>query len=339
MRVARTSVAHGCAVAGIVALCACTSTISVPQSAPARPTLWAFAIDRDARVDSILRTRASQLDAVVDIVLQLDSLTGQPAQLHSKLELDAPRHVARIALITTRIDDRFHPATIRTLAASMSARNLAASRAAALVADNGAHAVIIDFETQGKADLPALLTVLRTMSDTLHAHGDSVGIQIPGADTAAYPTAPLLRLADFLVLRLDTEHWSTSAPGAVASTLWARHALATRVAEVGADRLVALLPVYSYLWRNNQPGEMLSFSAARAMATESSVDIVRDQASQSLHAVLPASWELWLTDASLLNGLEIEVRMLGVQHVALRQLGLEDPDIWSGPFQTISRSR
>jgi spore germination protein YaaH len=298
-----------------------------------------FALERNARIDSSLRANAAQLDGVVISEFQLDSVTGQPSELHSRDDVSLPTNVTPIALITTLDGERYHPETIRRLAISASARNLAASRAAALVARRGARIAILDFESQAKEDLPALLTVLRTMGDTLRAHGDSVGIQLSGVDTAAYPTAPLLALADVLVIRLDNEHWSTSAPGVIASPLWVRRALANRVADVGPDRLVALLPVFSYVWHNSQPGELIGFTSGRRLASEGSVDVVRDPASQSLHAVQPGNWELWLTDTSLLNALEAEVRALGVQRLALRQLGLEDPDVWSPASQTISRSR
>jgi spore germination protein YaaH len=325
---------------GVLALTglACTSTIAVPEMAPTRQTTWAIATTRDPRIDSTLRANATQLDGVVSSEWQLDSLTGQPVQLHST-STELPNGVQQIANVTTRVDGRYHPETIRALAANSSAINLAASRLAALTSRAHEQTVILDFEEQSRSDLPALLTVLRTMRDTLRAHGATVGVQLPGADTAAYPTAALLNVADFLVVTLDNEHSVMSAAGVVASPAWVRRTLAKRVADVGPNKLVALLPTFSYVWRNNQPGEQVSFRTARRLASEASVDIVRDPTSQSLHAVQPGGWELWLTDASLLIALEAEVRSLGVERVALRQVGLEDPEIWNQQTQTISKSR
>jgi spore germination protein YaaH len=325
---------------GVLALtaAACTSTIAVPERSPTRPTIWAIATTRDARIDSILRANGAQLDGVVSNECQLDSLTGQPVQLHST-STELPTGVRQIANVTTRIDGRYHPGVIRTLAGNSSAINLAASRLAALTSRAQQQTVILDFEEQSRNDLPALLEVLRTMRDTLRAHGATVGVQIPGADTAAYPTAALLGVADFLVVTLDNEHSAMSGAGVVASPAWVRRTLAKRVADVGPNKLVALLPTFSYLWRNNQVGEQISFRTARRLASEASVDIVRDPTSQSLHAVQPGNWELWLTDASLLFALEAEVRSLGVERIALRQVGLEDPEIWNQQTQTISKSR
>jgi spore germination protein YaaH len=100
------------------------------------------------------------------------------------------------------------------------------------------------------------------------------------------------------------------------------------VAAVGASRIVAALPVYGYLWRPNQPGQPISFDDARHAAAQANVELRRDPASESLHAVQPNAWELWFSDAVLLRALEDEVTTLGVTRVALWRLGLEDPGIW-----------
>jgi spore germination protein YaaH len=52
-----------------------------------------------------------------------------------------------------------------------------------------------------------------------------------------------------------------------------------------------------------------------------------------LHASRSGSdgWELWVSDATLLQSLEQEVAQLGVRHVAYWRLGLEDPAMWGPP--------
>jgi hypothetical protein len=92
-----------------------------------------------------------------------------------------------------------------------------------------------------------------------------------------------------------------------------------------------VLPVFSYLWRGNQPAELLSFDDARHAAAEANVELARDPTSHALHAVKPGSWELWMTDRDLLRALESEVRSLGVDRIALWRLGLEDSAIWASP--------
>jgi spore germination protein YaaH len=323
----------------LAGLCACTSTTISPSPAPTRGTIWGFTAPWDPRSDSSVRLSESHLAALIGGSLQLDSLTDQPTRLYPDERAVASGTVERIALVTTFSGDRFHPDVIRRLAANNGALNLAAARLATLVARSGYRTALLDFEDQSKADLPSLLRVVRTISDTLRAHGSHVGVELPGADTSAYPSSNFLPFADFIAVTLYDEHWSRSAPGPVASPAWVRRVLARRVADVGSAHLIAVLPVYSYVWRNGQPAEMLSFADARHLASEANVELLRDPTSQSLHAIQPASWELWMSDATLLNALEAEVRSLGVERIALRRLGLEDPAIWSNFNQTIIKSR
>ena len=151
---------------------------------------------------------------------------------------------------------------------------------------------------------------------------------IPAADTAAYPTRTFMSAVDLLIVMLYDEHWSTSAPGPIATPSWVRRTLGLRVAEVGASRIVAALPVYGYQWRTARPATPLSFDDARRAAAQASVGLVRDPSSQSLHASQPGDWELWQSDAELLRALRDEVTSLGVTKIALWRLGLEDPGVW-----------
>ena len=109
----------------------------------------------------------------------------------------------------------------------------------------------------------------------------------------------------------------------------------------GPSKIVAAFPVYTYQWRGGEPGRVLSFDEARRAAAEAGVDLVRDPASASLHAVKPGSWELWSADALLLRTLRADAASLGVRTFALWWLGMEDPGVWDviARRQTMLKSR
>ena len=73
---------------------------------------------------------------------------------------------------------------------------------------------------------------------------------------------------------------------------------------------------------------LTSFELALRDAGIAAQNLVRDPASQSLHAIQPGDWELWQSDAELLRALRAEVTSLGVTKIALWRLGLEDPGVW-----------
>jgi spore germination protein YaaH len=220
---------------------------------------------------------------------------------------------------------------VRRLAGANGALALTAARTAAMAATGGYQGLVFDLEGQSRADLPLTLRLIRAVSDSARRRGVSViSVAIPAADTTAYPTRAFMNDADFVIVMLYDEHWSTSSPGPVASPTWVRRNLALRVSDVGANRIVAGFPLYGYLWRPNHPAETISFGDAVHSAAQASVELVRDPASLSLHAIQRDNWELYATDATLLRALRAEASALGVRHVALWRLGLEDPAIWSG---------
>lgn len=322
---------------------ACTTNVAnpAPAPAPAAPTavtgrvhlgptrFWGFTAPWDARSDSSLRAHEPVLDAAITGWIQLDSVTGRPTLLYPDDSRRAGASTTRFALVTSWHGREFHPRLVRRLGAN--ARELAAvaSRVARLVSRHGYTGIVLDLEEQSVGDTALTARVVRVIADSVRDHGAStVAVAIPAADTAAYPTRAFFPAADFVLVMLYDEHWSTSAPGPVATPDWVRRTLGQRISDVGVDHIVAALPLYGYLWRGNQPAEPLSFADAKRAASQADVQIARDPASQSLHAIQPGSWELWSSDAELLRVLRDEVAALGVTRIALWRLGQEDPAVW-----------
>ena len=324
----------------VVAGCRSAGPLASPAPAPNTPgvfarnlppltSVWGFTAPWDPRSDSSVRASASRLDAAVTGWIQLDSVTAIPTLLYPDSARGLPR-AERYALITSWHGDRFHPETVRRLASDRGALAVASARIGAIVAAEGYRGVVIDFEAQSQADVESVVTVARTIADSAKRHGVvTTSIALPATDTAAYPTRAFLSAVDYAVIMLYDEHWSTSAPGPIATTDWVRRALAQRVADVGASRLIAALPVYGYSWTRNQPAQVVGFHEAARLALAANVELTRDPSSLSLHAVQPSGWELWMSDAQLLAALRREVEMLGVTRVALWRLGLEDPAVWN----------
>jgi Predicted glycosyl hydrolase len=317
-----------------LAAAACTPATSVsvagPTPAAPPPAVWGFAAPWDPRSDSSLHANAARLDVAVTGWIQLDSLSGQPTLLYPDDPTHASPTTTRLALVTTYHGQAFHPEAIRALATDDRVLAAAAQHLAEITAAGRYRGIVIDFEGQAPSDTAITVRVARAFGDSVRARGASlVAMAIPAADTAAYPTRTFLAVSDLLIVMLYDEHWSTSAPGPIATPTWVRRTLGQRVADVGASRLVAALPVYGYQWRAAQVATPLSFDDARRAATQAGVELLRDPASRSLHAIQPGGWELWQSDADLLGALRDEVASLGVTKIALWRLGLEDPGVWS----------
>ena len=235
-----------------------------------------------------------------------------------------------MALVTSYQGRRFHPETVRGLATDSAALGHTAGEIASLVAGSGYRGIVLDLEGMTPNDLTALFAFTKAVADSAHAHRIAqVGLAIPATDTAAYPARPLLSPLDFLVVMLYDQHWLTSPPGPIAAPDWVRRVLSIRIGEVGAGKLVAAFPTYSYQWQTDSATAVLSYYDARQRAANAHVGLERDPASITLHTQAPG-WTIWVSDAVLLDSLVRDARISGVTKFALWRLGLEDPAVWTG---------
>ena len=236
-----------------------------------------------------------------------------------------------MALITSWHGDRFHPSTVRTLARDDARLAHAASAIVAHAVKLRYAGLVIDLESLEAADVPALLKVVKALTDSAHHRGISpVVVAVPAADSAAYPGRRLAAIADFIMPMLYDQHWSTSGPGPISSPTWVTATLRARVAEVGPSKVVAALPSYGNRWsaKAGTPAQSLGFAHAKRTAADARVSFTRDAKSKTLRAVKPGDWEIWITDAELLASLQRAATSMGVRHIALWRSGAEDPATW-----------
>ena len=303
-----------------------------------RTELWAFTGPWDPASDASLAKNSRAVDVVVTGWIGLDSITAQPilpSPYIDRFSSDAARGSSpeHFAIVTSWHGLSFHSSSVRALAGDASRLGRAASRIAAAARAAGYRGLVLDFEDETPTELGQLLTVVKVMTDSAHAHGvHRVALAVPAADTNAYPTRALLRVTDLLLPMLYDEHWDSSPPGAISEPSWVRSTLAARLAGVDPARIVAGLPTYSYEWLRGRPGEQISYAQARSRAKRDGVRLTRDRTTSTLHATERSGGQLWVTDAELLRTLVDVVHSLGVQRISLWRLGQEDPAIWRRPI-------
>lgn len=315
-------------VVALTLLAACAHFPSQPQG---EADYWGFTGPWDGRSDASVEQHGSSLAHIITGWIALDTTSLRPVQLYrDSIGKDPALATRAMALITSYNGSRFHPEIIRGLGDNAQATGVTAGAIASLVDSSGYRGVVIDFEGMTPRDLDQLLAFTRAVADSVRAHGVStVVIAVPAGDTAAYPAALLLQSADLIMPILYDQHWSGSPPGPIASPEWVTRNLGTRVAEVGAARIVAAFPLYGYRWRKTAETEVISFDDARRLTTMTNTVLTRDHASATLHAISPEGWELWVSDRVLLETLVREARQLGVRTFALWRLGLEDQAVWA----------
>jgi len=313
--------------AALVLFTACAHLPLEPQAAV---DYWGFTGPWDKRSDESVQQHEAALARIITGWIVLDTASFLPVQVYpDTFRTDSLVGPRTMALVTSYSGSRFHPEIIRGLGGSPQAAGMTAGAIAAVIDSTRYHGVVMDFEGMTPRDLDALLAVTRAIADSVRAHGvHTVVIAVPAGDTAAYPAELLLESADLIMAMLYDQHWSGSPPGPIASPDWVTRNLGTRVAEVGAARIVAAFPLYGYRWRKSAEAEVISFDDARRLTTMTNTPLVRDHASETLHATSPEGWEIWISDRTLLETLVDDARELGVKRFALWRLGLEDPAVW-----------
>ncbi|HEY2376838.1 MAG TPA: hypothetical protein VGH98_12745 [Gemmatimonadaceae bacterium] len=299
--------------------------------AVARLRVWAFTVPWDANSSAIARSHATQLGAVISGWIQLDSLTGQPfAEFRDTLARNAPSGMRLMAIVTNAVGGRFHPDAVRRLASDPSALSQAASDIARRATNAHYRGLVIDLEGFLPGDRDVASTVVRAIADSARRRGVTpIAVAVPAVDTAAFPGRSFVPSADYLLVMLYDQHWTTSAPGPLAAPDWVRGATALRVAEVGAQHVVAALPLYGYRWPATGHAAAVTFADAQRDAATANVQLQRDAATATLHATSPGAWDMWVSDAGLITALIREVQAQGVETIALWRLGQEDPAVWS----------
>ena len=299
--------------------------------ASARQRVWGFTVPWDAGSSASARAHAAQLGAVVSGWIQLDSLTGQPfAEFRDTLARNTPPGMRLMAIVTNAVGGRFHADAVRLLAADQSALARAAGDVARRLTTGHYRGLVVDLEGFVPADRDVVSLVTRAIADSARHRGVTpIAVAVPAVDTGAYPGRSFVPAADYLLVMLYDQHWTTSAPGPLAAPDWVRGAAALRVAEVGAQHVVAALPLYGYRWPTTGPAAAVSFADAQRDAANASLQLQRDAATSTLRATSPGAWDMWVSDAGLIDTLIRTVHAQGVETIALWRLGQEDPAVWS----------
>ncbi|CAN5596418.1 hypothetical protein BH23GEM1_BH23GEM1_11890 [soil metagenome] len=220
----------------------------------------------------------------------------------------------------------YRPDVLRAIMTQPSGGERFAAQASALAASAGYEGMLLDFRSLGPRDVNTLVALVTALSDSARARGIApVGIVVPAADTAAYPGRHLGAVTDFLAVRRELE---PAAPGPSSPRDRMSRLIGARAAEIGAHRIVLLVPADGYLWRDGEPRVPLSYEEALVIARDWGVELARDESSSTLRARAPGRGELWVNDAVLIAGIVRDARRLGIRRFGLYGLGGEDPAIW-----------
>lgn len=193
--------------------------------------------------------------------------------------------------------------------------------------------ITLDFENINSDTENDVTLFVTELSSAFHEKNLRVYITIP-ADDSDFPYENIADTADKVILMAYDEHWSSSAPGSIASQDWFENILEKRLKTLPSEKTIVALANYSYDWPDGtSQATSLSFQDTITLASESEGDITMDNDSLNPHFDYyddnDKLHHVWMLDAATAFNQVSASRASGAAGVALWRLGGEDPDIWN----------
>jgi len=130
--------------------------------------------------------------------------------------------------------------------------------------------VQIDFEAVSRDDAEYFFGFLKDLKARLPA-GKQLSIAVPARTvpvTDAYDYTRIAPIVDRLVIMAYDEHWSTSAPGPVASLPWCAKVVEYAQSVVENEKIVMGLPLYGRAWQDKRLSRALRFKNVQDLVAE-----------------------------------------------------------------------
>jgi spore germination protein len=192
--------------------------------------------------------------------------------------------------------------------------------------------VQLDFEAVSRDDAEVFLAFLKELKARLPA-GKKLSIAVPARTKLiadAYDYTRIAPLVDRLIVMAYDEHWSTSAPGPVASLAWCSRIAEYAKSAVAIDKLVMGLPLYGRAWQDKRLAKALRFENVEDLLAEEAIaagytpelgahfdyseDVVVTVFYDDLRSIMD---KLWL------------YRSRGIGSVSFWRVGQGPPQLWS----------
>lgn len=205
-----------------------------------------------------------------------------------------------------------------------------------LIADIAKHAVVydgvqIDFEAVRPQDKEFFFSFLKDLKNALGSKTLSVAIPPKtGPHKSAYDYQKIAANVDRVVVMAYDQHWSTSAPGPVASLEWCQKVSKFALSEITKEKLIMGLPFYGRSWPDENFIRAYKYSSVQKLLQK---DNLTPEYTQKEGAYVKFSEKihvsLFYENLQSLNAKLKLYQKNSVKNISFWRIGQEDPKIWS----------
>ncbi len=297
-----------------------------------------FFVNWDDSSMSSLKQNLDSLDMVIAEWLHLADDKGALREDDPGRQLQATEYIRSrrpdfpiVALVNNWNGKEWESEKLSRMLADPAARKRAIEQMIAYVEGRHFAGISIDFESIAPKAQPDFQRFVAELYDVVKPRGLSLSVNVPANDPA-FNYRKLARSADYIILMVYDEHWSTGAPGPIASLNWFADVLHRRQRDVPAKKMIVAIGNYAYDWEAGHHAEERSFEEAVLTAKESEGNIGLDP--ESLNPTFDYYDDadhihhVWILDAVTAFNQLVITSSIQPGGIAVWRLGSEDPALW-----------
>lgn len=307
------------------------------SSTDTKPISVGFYVNWDNRSFTSLKRNLPKLDWVVPEWIRLSDGHELLAKDFDQQALDLIQkekpNTLILPLVQNYTNEHWGSQLVTKLLATEQTRQNLVGALFRTVKDNDFGGVTIDLESVPKTSQKNLLAFVVALHKKFSENNLLVAQAVPFDDDdwdyKAYAEA-----TDYLMLMAYDEHWSTAAPGPIASQPWFEKASQTRLTELNPAKTIICIGNYGYDWSNQKKeAPEVSFQEAMMSSGDSEAAISFDSVSQNPYFSFVeedgSHHTVWFLDAlTAFNQIHFAQQFRPAGY-ALWRLGAEDPSLWN----------
>jgi hypothetical protein len=190
----------------------------------------------------------------------------------------------------------------------------------------------IDFELVPQRDGDAFLSFLEDLRAGLGNQMFTIALpaRLRKITNDVYDYEKIKPLVDRILVMAYDEHWSTSAPGPIASLSWCRRVANYALEVVGPEKLIMGIPFYGRAWGHIAPSRALIYTSIEKVINENQVtEIRRENGIPTFDYQVPVSVKVYYEDDYSLSVRMEMYQSLGVAAIGFWRLGQETAAVWN----------
>lgn len=203
-----------------------------------------------------------------------------------------------------------------------------------LVKEKNYDGLNIDFELLAPSHRENLTAFMEELYPKMKAIGKTViisvfpQVEVHESVSGAYDYPNLSKNTDYVQIMTYDNHWSTSAPGAIAPIDWYEKNIQYAVEKCGgANKVLVGVSAYGYDWNKNNKGETITYPNAIVLADKKGVEIKYDETVQAPYFKYD-DHEVWFENARSIAAKLNVVAKYQPAGIAIWRIGQEQPEIW-----------